>query len=190
MIKSCRGDLRKGQLFQKVPSFWRRFLWPYMKFAKNEIHPNFRSLSLTIKICRCDWKGWSQENIHKWLIFDCLFDFLLYVPSTIFQLCRDGSSWVEPVLSQDKRVLLKDHNTVTPIGSNPRPIGLESSTLPLSHCAPYKRWIYHYLLLNSKILPSAYSEFTMHMHIYSLVGTEAGILHDVAFSLMHMLQNW
>ena len=28
-----------------------------------------------------------------------LFDFILYVPSTIFQLNRDGSSWVEPVLS-------------------------------------------------------------------------------------------
>ena len=30
---------------------------------------------------------------------DCLFDLILYAPSTIFQLCRDGSSWVEPVLS-------------------------------------------------------------------------------------------
>ena len=30
----------------------------------------------------------------------CLFDDLvLYVQSTIFQLYRDGSSWVEPVLS-------------------------------------------------------------------------------------------
>ena len=29
----------------------------------------------------------------------CLFDLVLYVPSTIFQLYRDGSSWVEPVLS-------------------------------------------------------------------------------------------
>ena len=29
----------------------------------------------------------------------CLFDFLLYVPSTSFQLCRDRSSWVESVLS-------------------------------------------------------------------------------------------
>ena len=28
-----------------------------------------------------------------------LFDLFLYVPSTIFQLNRDGSSWVEPVLS-------------------------------------------------------------------------------------------
>ena len=24
-----------------------------------------------------------------------LFDLILYVPSTIFQLCRDGSAWVE-----------------------------------------------------------------------------------------------
>ena len=37
-----------------------------------------------------------------------LFDLILYVPSAIFQLCRDGSSWVEPVLSKDKCVLLKD----------------------------------------------------------------------------------
>ena len=29
----------------------------------------------------------------------CLFDLFLYVPSTIFQLNRDGSSRVEPVLS-------------------------------------------------------------------------------------------
>ena len=28
-----------------------------------------------------------------------LFDLILYVPSTIFQLNRDGSSWLEPVLS-------------------------------------------------------------------------------------------
>ena len=32
-------------------------------------------------------------------IRDCLFDLILYVPSTIFQLYRDESSWVEPVLS-------------------------------------------------------------------------------------------
>ena len=29
----------------------------------------------------------------------CFFDLILNVPSTIFQLNRDGSSWVEPVLS-------------------------------------------------------------------------------------------
>ena len=32
-------------------------------------------------------------------VFVCLFDLILYVPSTIFQLNRDESSWVEPVLS-------------------------------------------------------------------------------------------
>ena len=37
----------------------------------------------------------------------CLFDLILYVQSTIYQLIRDGSSWVEPVLSKDKCVLLK-----------------------------------------------------------------------------------
>ena len=36
----------------------------------------------------------------------CLFDLILYVPSTIFQLNRDGSSWVEPVLSEDKETRL------------------------------------------------------------------------------------
>ena len=44
-----------------------------------------------------------------------LFDLILYVPSTIFQLYRGESSWVEPVLSWDKCVLLKDHNAVTPV---------------------------------------------------------------------------
>ena len=29
----------------------------------------------------------------------CLFDLILFIPSTIFQLNRDGSSLVEPVLS-------------------------------------------------------------------------------------------
>ena len=33
------------------------------------------------------------------VLFVCLFDLILYVPSTIFQLYRDGSSWVESVLS-------------------------------------------------------------------------------------------
>ena len=32
-------------------------------------------------------------------MFLFLFDLILYVPSTIFQLNRDESSWVEPVLS-------------------------------------------------------------------------------------------
>ena len=35
----------------------------------------------------------------EFYLFRCLFDLILYVPSTIFQLNKDESSWVEPVLS-------------------------------------------------------------------------------------------
>ena len=70
------------------------------------------------------------------LSLNSLFDLILYVPVNTFQLCRDGSSWVEPVLSKDKCVLLKGTTQWRRWGSNPRPLGLESSTLPLSHCAP------------------------------------------------------
>ena len=42
-------------------------------------------------------------------------------------------------------------------------------------------------------LPSAYSDFTMHMQSQlmaaSFVGTKVGFLHDVPFSLMHVHQN-
>ena len=51
------------------------------------------------------------------ILFD--FDFILYVPSTIFQLNRDASFWVEPVLSYDKWFMLKDHNAVTPVRLEP-----------------------------------------------------------------------
>ena len=48
-----------------------------------------------------------------------LFDLILYAQSTIFQLNRDRSSWVEPVLSLDKCVLLKDHNSEMPVRLEP-----------------------------------------------------------------------
>ena len=51
--------------------------------------------------------------------FVCLFGLILYAPSTIFQLYRDGSSWVEPVLSENKCVLLKDHNAETLVRLEP-----------------------------------------------------------------------
>ena len=52
----------------------------------------------------------SGESTISAIIF---FYLILYVISTIFQLYRDGSSWVEPVLSLDICGLLKDHNAVT-----------------------------------------------------------------------------
>ena len=46
------------------------------------------------------WKK-SADNKKAWKISQGanLLDMIFYVPSTILQLCRDGSSWVEPVLS-------------------------------------------------------------------------------------------
>ena len=65
----------------------------------------------------------------------CLIWFFIS-QSTIFQLCWDRSSWVEPVLSKDLYVLLKDTKQWRWWGSNPQPFCLESSTLPLSHYGP------------------------------------------------------
>ena len=53
------------------------------------------SESTLVKMSHC-WK--SHVAFHIVCLFS-LFDFILYVPSTIFQLNRDGSSWVEQVLS-------------------------------------------------------------------------------------------
>ena len=62
----------------------------------------------------------TQKSINTSLLLVCfLFDLILYIPSTIFQLNRDGSSWVDLVLSYDKCVLLKDHNAVTPVRLEP-----------------------------------------------------------------------
>ena len=54
-----------------------------VKFAEKDITTNLIACELSIK--RVD-------------LF-VLFVLILYVPSTTFQLNRDGSSWVEPVLS-------------------------------------------------------------------------------------------
>ena len=69
-----------------------------------------------------------------------LFDLILYVPSTIFKLNRDGSSWVEPVLSLDNCVLLKDHNAVTPVRLEPAALRSRvkhSTTEPLRSLTVY-----------------------------------------------------
>ena len=48
-----------------------------------------------------------------------LFYLILYLPVNNFQLSWEGSSWVEPELSKDKCVLLKDHNPVMPVRLEP-----------------------------------------------------------------------
>ena len=75
----------------------------------------------------------SPDNQH----FLGLFDSLL--PSTIFQLCMNGSSWVEPVLM----CLAQEHNTVMPVRLKPANSGSQvkhSTTEPLcSHILFVKR---------------------------------------------------
>ena len=43
--------------------------------------------------------GEQLQSFLRLVLFVCLFDLILYIPSTIFRLNRDGSSWVAPVLS-------------------------------------------------------------------------------------------
>ena len=41
----------------------------------------------------------NNEQCQEEMFWFCLFDLILYDQSTIFQLNRDGSSLIEPVLS-------------------------------------------------------------------------------------------
>ena len=43
--------------------------------------------------------GIEKISVSILMLLVSLFDLILYVPSTVLQLNRDGSSWVEPVLS-------------------------------------------------------------------------------------------
>ena len=65
---------------------WGKTLYQLIVMAKTRIRPNITKIvdrEVCLFVC----------------LFVCLIDLILYVPSTIFQLNRDGSSWVEPVLS-------------------------------------------------------------------------------------------
>ena len=57
-----------------------------------------RCLIWVYAVCQDVGLEWVKEM--EWALnMMVLFDLIFYVPSTIFQLCRDGSSSVEPVLS-------------------------------------------------------------------------------------------
>ena len=51
----------------------------------------------TVPLCRLV-RAFPSHQCIKFCSF-VLFDLILYIPSTIFQFNRDGSSWVEPLLS-------------------------------------------------------------------------------------------
>ena len=58
----------------------------------------------------------------------------------------DKQGRVEPVLSKDKCVLLKDHNAVTPVRLEPRPLGFESSNLPLRSLLTFALSLFYILI--------------------------------------------
>ena len=73
-------------------------------------------------------------------------------------------------------------------GSNPRPLGLESSTLPLSHCAPClaeRMWnMRHYRLLTKKS-PVLNTTYSLHM---GYTGTMRDI-NIVELDFYHLIAN-
>ena len=56
-----------------------------------------------------------HQCVRSYKRFVCLFDLILFLPSTIFQLNREGPSWVEPVLKARINVLAQGHKAVTPV---------------------------------------------------------------------------
>ena len=68
-------------------------------------------------------------------LFVCLIWFLTS-QSIRFQLCRDGSSWVEPVVSKYQCVLVKHITQWRRWGYTRELLGIESSIVRQSHCAP------------------------------------------------------
>ena len=57
--------------------------------------------------------------------------------------------------------LLKDTTQGRRWGSNPRPFGLESSTLPLSHCAPKEDWFKKKFCLNTILSRALVAPFNL-----------------------------
>ena len=52
-----------------------------------------KELSMKIKYVHNEKSTFDLSKMFKIMI--CLFHLILHVPSTLFQLCRDGSSWDE-----------------------------------------------------------------------------------------------
>ena len=74
-------------------------LYCSLLFFINFVKIFFQEYYQSVKYLDQNKAGSSVCNGNQQMTFVCLFDLILYVPSTIFQLNRDGSFWVEPVLS-------------------------------------------------------------------------------------------
>ena len=97
-------------------------------------------------------------SIHHWACLWVVVCFIWFFMSwsTIFQFCQDTSSLVAKI----NVVLLKDTTQWCQWGSNPQPFNLESSTLPLSHCAPCLWMDYkHITLLKNTYYNTSFAHF-------------------------------
>ena len=74
-----------------------------MILIKSSEISKMKRLLVNLKMFILNWVSKHFVSLMAILCFVCLMS-----QSTVFQLCLDGSSWVEPVLSKDKCVLLKD----------------------------------------------------------------------------------
>ena len=82
---------------------------PQTKFAGGIMMQNLSFAAVLIGALRVKFS--LSVHIKNLVIWVGLFDSILNIPvnqSTIFHLCQDGSSWVEPVLSKVYCVSLKD----------------------------------------------------------------------------------
>ena len=70
---------------------------PNILLRKTKLVALLKMFSLWLCLARDAFSSWCRGLICLFLFV--LFDLILNVPSIIFQLNRDGSSWVGPVLS-------------------------------------------------------------------------------------------
>ena len=87
---------------QQIVSHARTFSWGEPILSKTKQKTGYTRVIFYVRRA-VDFLKTAKVNsqrvkVHMKRYFVCLFDLILYTPSTIFQLCRDGSSWIEPIL--------------------------------------------------------------------------------------------
>ena len=105
------------------------------------------------------WK-WLIDISH--LLFFVWFDSLRPINNLSVIKGRVFLGWTSTKLGL--MFLLKDTTQWRRWGSNPRPFGLESSTLPLSHCAPYP-FIVYCIIVTQLIANYNFSKHTCQLNL-------------------------
>ena len=107
-----------------------------------------KPLKAEMLVCKQEWLWGACRSVQSWLI--CLFDLILYIPSTVFQLYRDRSSWLNQYLGRNY-VLVQGHNAVTPVK-----LGPVAPRSPVKHSTaePLRSWFRLSCLLKLRRLVS------------------------------------